>query len=114
MEAWSNRLGADAAEAYPRLRVIATGGDAVPGRLPEQLRRQFGQAQLLQFYGPTEATVIEHELSEFQPRAGSPVLLGRAAAEHAALHSGCASPSGAGGSGRGDLHWWRRSRARVL
>ncbi len=25
MEAWSNRLGADAAEAYPRLRVIATG-----------------------------------------------------------------------------------------
>src|SRR6185503_8061864 len=66
MEAWSERLGAEAARSYSRLRMIQTGGDAVPGKLLERLSTQFPQAAVWEFYGPTEATVVSttHRLED--------------------------------------------------
>jgi amino acid adenylation domain-containing protein len=43
---------------YPELRYFATGGDVVPSKLVTALKQQFHDIQVLQFYGPTEATLF--------------------------------------------------------
>ena len=63
--------------ALRQLRLIFTGGEAVPSVLLEALREQMPQADVRVLYGPTEATIIcaTHEVSEVS--AGK-TMIGRA------------------------------------
>ena len=48
----------DHSEADERTRIIMTGGDKVPPHLQTKLHRNFPQARLFQFYGPSECSVL--------------------------------------------------------
>ncbi|ODB35867.1 hypothetical protein BB427_16295 [Pseudoalteromonas sp. BMB] len=43
---------------FPKLRYFATGGDLVPSRLLTDLKQTLEHIDVLQFYGPTEATLF--------------------------------------------------------
>jgi amino acid adenylation domain-containing protein len=60
MSAWLEYLEAHGvpAQMYPALRCLLVGGDAVPPRLLADLHRAFPQAEVVELYGPTEATII--------------------------------------------------------
>ncbi|MFY7944443.1 MAG: AMP-binding protein, partial [Crocinitomicaceae bacterium] len=48
----------DGAESDEKERLIMTGGDKVPPYLHEKLKQKFPNAQLFQFYGPSECSVL--------------------------------------------------------
>jgi amino acid adenylation domain-containing protein len=60
MAAWLEYLSARGTPAhlYPRLRCLLVGGDAVPPKLLADLQAAFAQAEVIELYGPTEATII--------------------------------------------------------
>ncbi|WP_345303644.1 amino acid adenylation domain-containing protein [Lysobacter hankyongensis] len=59
MDALLTHLGADgAAAAYPRMRLLLVGGDAVPSDLLRRMTAIFPDAQTVEMYGPTEASII--------------------------------------------------------
>lgn len=45
-------------ELYSQLRIAMTGGDKVPRALLERMQARFTQAEIFEFYGPTEAAVF--------------------------------------------------------
>ena len=60
MAAWLeylHTLGAPAV-CYPRLRCLLVGGDAVPPSLLAELAAASPTADVVELYGPTEATII--------------------------------------------------------
>jgi len=66
MSAWLEHLDtADAQTAYPRIDLLLTGGDAVPHTLLVEMWRHFPDARIIEFYGPTEASIIS---SFYAPR----------------------------------------------
>ncbi|MCE7009273.1 amino acid adenylation domain-containing protein [Kibdelosporangium philippinense] len=62
MSAWLEHAGGH----YPALRCLLVGGDAVPRRLLDDLMSHFPTAQVIELYGPTEATIIStfHHVNE--------------------------------------------------
>ncbi|MGN6281999.1 non-ribosomal peptide synthetase, partial [Frateuria sp.] len=46
------------APAFDRLRHVFVGGDAVPAALLAQMERRFPSAQVVEFYGQTETTIL--------------------------------------------------------
>ncbi|HZF31962.1 MAG TPA: amino acid adenylation domain-containing protein, partial [Gammaproteobacteria bacterium] len=77
MEAWRERLGSRGPQSYPQLRTLLVGGEAVPARLLERLSAQFPGVDLIELYGPTEATVISTSCDVLgnptQPSIGRPL-----------------------------------------
>jgi amino acid adenylation domain-containing protein len=58
MDAWRQSAPRDnATQLYPALRTLLVGGEPVSQRLLNQLARQFPHTQLVETYGPTEATL---------------------------------------------------------
>ncbi|MGA8474517.1 MAG: amino acid adenylation domain-containing protein, partial [Candidatus Cybelea sp.] len=57
MAAWLNVLRS-ANDVYGALRAILVGGEAVPDRLLRTLVARFPNAEIVELYGPTEATII--------------------------------------------------------
>ncbi|MDK1290430.1 non-ribosomal peptide synthetase, partial [Pseudoalteromonas umbrosa] len=55
---WLNSLHAEACTQLTGLKGIATGGDNVPASLLKAVHHTLPEVALLQFYGPTEATLI--------------------------------------------------------
>src|SRR5882672_4753474 len=77
MEAWRERLGSRGPQSYPQLRTLLVGGEAVPARLLERLAAQFPGVDLIELYGPTEATIISTSCDVLdnptQPSIGRPL-----------------------------------------
>ncbi|MEL6200401.1 MAG: AMP-binding protein, partial [Pseudomonadota bacterium] len=56
---WLGEVGQSGASTRPhRLKQFATGGDKVPPQLLRDLASALPETEILQFYGPTEATLI--------------------------------------------------------
>ena len=58
MSVWLDHLGSQAQHIYPALRCILVGGEAVSDALLKRLARTFPKAEVIELYGPTEATII--------------------------------------------------------
>src|SRR6185436_7437853 len=73
MERWCERLGPLGAQTYPNLRTLLVGGEAVPQRLRERLSERFPWAEVVELYGPTEATVISTASEALDKRASTSI-----------------------------------------
>ncbi len=59
MDAWVSLLGVEGARTqYPALRTLLVGGEAVPEALLQKLLAHFPHAEVMELYGPTEATIF--------------------------------------------------------
>ena len=98
--------------AYPGLRTLFVGGDAVSAELLADLRRVFPRAELVKLYGPTEATIICSRWRGRRParcpadrRIGRPLpgarlhVVDRGAASRGRCRSACPASCYIGGAG---------------
>ncbi|MCH2087147.1 MAG: amino acid adenylation domain-containing protein [Pseudoalteromonas sp.] len=67
MRAWLNEVERQRVD-YPQLRCLLVGGEAVPKTLVQDVRAYFPDVRLVEFYGPTENTIIStyHDKTQMQ------------------------------------------------
>lgn len=72
------------AENLPDLRFFVVGGEMLPGALVQELQTRFPQAQVLNGYGPSEATCATHlyPISAADAAADGPMKIGCAVGEN--------------------------------
>ncbi len=74
MQVWLNAVeqSPKSAGLYPNLRTLLVGGDVVPAYLLERILRVFPDVELIELYGPTEATIITswHRVTAETPISG--------------------------------------------
>ncbi|WP_052465582.1 AMP-binding protein [Phaeobacter sp. S60] len=83
----------------PDLRFFVIGGEMLPGALVQELQKRFPLAQILNGYGPSEATCATHlyPISQADARADGPMKIGPAVGEtqmQIVDHAGCEVRSG--------------------